>query len=293
VLQDCQVAYTGAMGVFTINQQVREMGCAQILRKGDQLQIGAFEKGVRGYLAVNGGFLGQRVMGSMSTDLRSQFGGYEGRALKTGDLLKSVQSSDSFGQANGNYGQTYDGLWKKEDKGLLQVLPIRVIKGPQVEKFTEADLQTFTNSVYTVTKESDRMGMRLEGQSLSPIGGGDILSDGILAGAIQVPGHGKPIVMLADCQTTGGYAKIAQVISVDLPRLAQMKPNETLKFEWIDLEEAQALYREAQNRAIQNIEAQNGELLNKEIKKRGVQTKQYWRLQIDGKSFDVELEEIL
>jgi allophanate hydrolase subunit 2 len=116
--------------------------------------------------------------------------------------------------------------------------------GPQHDKFTKQGIETFLNSEYTVTSDFDRMGCRLEGPFIASKEGSDIISDGIAFGAIQVPSHGKPIILLSDRQTTGGYAKIATVASVDIPKLVQRRTDDKIRFRAISVQEAQKLYRE-------------------------------------------------
>ena len=118
---------------------------------------------------------------------------------------------------------------------------IRVILGPQDKYFTEKGIDTFLSCEYTVSDKSDRMGYRFEGEEIEN-NGTDIISDGIAEGSIQVSSNGQPIIMMADRQTTGGYAKIATVISVDIPKLAQKKPGEKVKFTAVTLKEAQKEY---------------------------------------------------
>ena len=135
-------------------------------------------------------------------------------------------------------------------RGTCDECPIRVILGPQQEHFTAAALQEFVNSAYTVTPQMDRMGMRLDGPPLKHVTpeAADIVSDGVTPGVIQVPGNGQPIILLADCQTVGGYPKIATVISADLPRLAQRKPGDVLRFRAVDAEEAKAALLDLESR---------------------------------------------
>jgi allophanate hydrolase subunit 2 len=115
--------------------------------------------------------------------------------------------------------------------------------GPQDKKFTRQGVETFLGSEYTVTSDFDRMGCRLEGPFIASEGGSDIISDGIAFGSIQVPSHGKPIILLSDRQTTGGYAKIATLASVDIPKLVQRRTDDKIRFKAISVQEAQALYR--------------------------------------------------
>jgi len=163
-------------------------------------------------------------MGSKSTFLRGAIGGLEGRTLRSGDVL-------AIGQTRG---KLYPGSYVPCN--LQCRLPddekteIRVMMGPQEDSLLPESLDSFLTGTYTVTGESDRMGYRLQGPTLSHHVKADIVSDGIAPGSIQVPGHGQPIVMLADRQSTGGYAKVATVIGADLPLLGQMKPGDKLHF---------------------------------------------------------------
>ena len=136
--------------------------------------------------------------------------------------------------------------WKetyKEEPVKLSSELLRVIMGPQEDYFTKEGIKTFLNAEYKIQVDSDRMGYRLDGEAVLAVQGVDIISDGIAFGAVQITPEGLPIIMLADRQTTGGYAKIANVISVDIPRLVQLRTNEKVKFTACSVEVAQRLYR--------------------------------------------------
>lgn len=197
---------------------------------GDTLSLSAAKSGMRCCLAVSGGFDVPLVMGSASTNIKLGFGGYEGRKLKAGDKLAVGKNYKSI-----NYGKTAE-LQKYE-----KVITVRVVMGPQDEMFTETDMKLFLNQQYCVTPYLDRMGIRLNGIALKGKDGMDIISDGITFGSIQIARSGQPIILMADHQTTGGYAKIASVISVDLPKLAQVKSNDQIRFEKISVEKAEKL----------------------------------------------------
>lgn len=203
-----------------------------LLKRGDRLAIGAVEDGSVAYLAVEGGFAIAPFMGSLSTYMRSGLGGFEGRALKAGDRLPLnviAQEDDERELADSiDYGSG----------------PIRVVLGPQEDRFTAKGIETFLSATYTVTKEADRMGIRLDGDVIEHTRGADIASEGVVSGSIQVPGNGKPIILMADRQTTGGYTKIATVISADLPRVGRMKPGDTLNFTAVSVVEAEAIRRD-------------------------------------------------
>jgi biotin-dependent carboxylase-like uncharacterized protein len=206
---------------------------AQLLR-GQALKIGALTGSAVLYLAVEGGFDIAPVMGSRSTLTRGAIGGFAGRALRAGDVLPLRQ------QAAG----------EREEVMLppLDLGPpgrIRVVLGPQDDHFTPAGLRTLLESTYTVSRASDRMGMRLDGPTLEHSSrGANIISDGIAPGSIQVPGNGLPIILLADRQTTGGYPKVATVISADMPALGRMTPGSKVAFEAVDMETAEAAARQ-------------------------------------------------
>jgi len=199
--------------------------------KDDILEVGELNSGVYGYIAFAGGVACTPILGSCSTYLRGGFG----RALRRGDMLKLNAPSIPK-----------EGLYLPPE-----LIPrysghkeIRVILGPQKENFTRRGIETFLNSYYTLTPHWDRMGYRLDGPPIEHSKkGADIITDAIPAGSIQVPSSGKPIVMLADRQTTGGYAKIAVIARVDLAKMAQTRVGERIKFKAIEVEEAQALLR--------------------------------------------------
>jgi biotin-dependent carboxylase-like uncharacterized protein len=197
-----------------------------LLAAGDILKIGAVQGGA-GYLAVAGGFDVPIVLGSRSTYARAGFGCL---------LREGMQLPVGLGDLSGPESAVTQEL--TFEKG-----PIRVISGPQREMFTDEAFATFVSSDYTVTQEADRMGLRLAGPTLAHVAGADIVSDAVTPGAIQVPGDGRPIVLLADCQSVGGYAKIATVIAADLPRLGRLLPGNTLRFAMVDVETALAALR--------------------------------------------------
>lgn len=203
---------------------------AYIAKEGDVLSLSASKNGMRCYLAVAGGVDVPLVMGSASTNIKLALGGFEGRKLKAKDILKIKDSSLISVEGREVEENKYD-----------EKVKIRVVLGPQNEMFTETDIAFFTQQHYTVTKDLDRMGIRLCGIALKGKNGMDIISDGITFGSIQIARSGMPIILMADHQTTGGYAKIATVISVDLPKLAQVKPFDTVYFEAISVEEAEQL----------------------------------------------------
>ncbi len=202
------------------------------LRQGDLLRLGAVDGASVAYLAVAGGFALAPVMGSLSTYVRAGIGPLGGRPLGQDDRLPLVRDSAPDGP----------------DMELPQppeygVGPLRVVLGPQDDRFTEQALATFLSATYHVGKQADRMGLRLEGPVLKHRGSADIPSDGLVTGSIQVPGNGQPILLLNDHQTAGGYAKIATVISADLPRAGRLRPGDRLSFQAVTVDEAEAIRR--------------------------------------------------
>lgn len=190
-------------------------------RSGSVLTFSPAAVGLRTYLAAAGGFDVPLVLGSRSTNLKCGIGGFEGRALRAGDVLPVGKTAVSWEDVKDR---------RTEAISCPEEISVRVIAGPQADAFTEKGLADFYRGTYTVSEESDRMGCRLTGPAIESKQGTDIVSDGIVFGSIQVTNAGLPIVLLADRQTTGGYAKIATVVSSDLPLLAQARPGNRVRF---------------------------------------------------------------
>lgn len=216
----CRIALTGAEGAVSIDGSPAESWRAYDLPEGAILKIGAARTGMRFYLAVAGGFDLPPVLGSLSTHTRSELGGFEGRPLRAGDRLPLARLDAAAGAP----------LVLPADRRPPAGGDIRVVLGPQADAFTEAGLETFLSATYVMSDRADRMGCELDGPVVEHRDGFNIVSDGIMNGSVQVPGHGRPIVLLADRQSTGGYPKIATVIEPDLPRLAQRRPGEPVRF---------------------------------------------------------------
>ncbi|SCH66354.1 biotin-dependent carboxyltransferase family protein [Romboutsia sp. Marseille-P6047] len=230
------IAITGGNLQPKLNEIKVDMNKAIVVKKGDILSFESAIDGARSYISFSGGLDIPTIMGSKSTNVKCSIGGYNGRTLKKGDFIKFKSPKEyipNFASKNIINNETYG------NKVIL-----RVILGPQDDAFTNEGLNTFLSSTYKVTKEFDRMGCRLNGPEIEHKKQADIISDGIVLGSIQVPSHGKPIIMLTDRQTTGGYTKIGTVISVDICKLAQCKTGDIINFKQISLEEAQVLYKE-------------------------------------------------
>lgn len=237
---------------------------------GDRLCVEALP-GSRCYIAFCGGLDVPVVMGSRSTYAKALIGGLNGRALLAGDEI-------SFCAA------------KLPDNLPARCMPaehypaqklLRVIPGPQEEAFTDDGMRTFLSGEYRVGSDSDRMGCRLTGPQIAHRESANIISDGIAFGAIQVPGSGQPIIMLSDRQTTGGYTKIANVISCDLPLIAQARPGDMIRFAAVSVEEAQQLYLESIDELRRLRERFSTPVQEK-----------HFAIRIDKKQYDVRIAEI-
>jgi antagonist of KipI len=201
------------------------------VRAGEELAFPPTSSGVWSYLAVEGGFEADVFLGSASTDARARRGGFGGRALAAGDVLRAPPAKGTAREGRGLVASTIPAYPAQVDA--------RVILGPQDEMFTDDALRTFLSTPFEVSARSDRMGYHLKGPPLAFRAGADILSEAVAFGSIQVPADGRPIVLLADRQATGGYAKIATVISADLSKVAQTRPGGSLRFRAVDIDEAQ------------------------------------------------------
>ena len=231
--ESARIAVAGDVAL-KIDGEAAEPWRSYRLARGQKLRVGACRRGLRFYVAVEGGIAVAPVLASRSTHVRTGIGGIEGRRLKSGDLLPLAQDSV----------MARDGV--RFDPAKLPVAPerLRVVLGPQDDYFTADGIATFLGSDYTVARDADRMGCRLEGPAIQHAKGHNIISDGIPLGGIQVPGNGQPIVLMRDRQTTGGYPKIACMIGSDVAHLAQKRPGEAVRFVAISPDEAQALTRQ-------------------------------------------------
>jgi antagonist of KipI len=249
--QSCLIALTGGDLTPVIDGKDVPMWRPVWVKEGSVLEFGVPKKGCRTYLSVSGGFQLPKVMGSVSTYLRAEIGGYKGRALQYGDVI-GVNSPASFGEklidslqkrmGNRPFAAT---SWTLHPTWLPSYEPnptIRAMKGAEFDRFTEESRQDVFTKPFQVTPQSDRMGYRLQGPALTLTEPFELLSSAVAFGTVQVPSDGNPIVLMADHQTTGGYPRIAQVASVDLPLLAQVLPGRRVSFSEVSLEEAQRLY---------------------------------------------------
>ena len=232
------IAITGGDFTPTINGEPAPMYTAIYMNKGDVLKFGSARTGSRGYIAFSSYLDIPVVMGSRCTNMKSRIGGFKGRKLQAGDYIGL--------RIKRRYLPFFLSRKLEPDNFDQDQTKVRVVMGPQDSRFSKQGIETFLTSEYTVTSDFDRMGCRLEGAFIAPKESSDIISDGIAFGSVQVPSHGKPIILLADRQTTGGYAKIATVASVDIPKVVQRKTDHRIHFEAITVQEAQNLYMEEQ-----------------------------------------------
>ena len=245
ILAPADLAVTGADIKMTLNDQPVQTWASFKVKAGDVLDIQQVKSGCRAYLAVSGGIDVPAVMGSRSTYVGATIGGYRGRVLKAGDVIKCAR-----GQRLGSPRQMPADLMPAYPTELT----IRAIPGPQDDFFKEG-LEVLFQSDFMVSTQADRMGYRLQGPQIEIHRGmpKSIISEPTMPGGVQIPADQQPIILMVE-QTVGGYTKIVTVISVDLPRVAQATPGDTIRFEKVSLETAHALYREQQKK-LQNLEA--------------------------------------
>jgi antagonist of KipI len=202
------------------------------IRESETVRFGASRSGARAYLCVRGGIAVEPFLGSASTHVLSGLGGFEGRALRKGDRVE-------LGAANS--------LFRKiavSPKALESLQPHRVIRvtdGPQSDWFAESSWKTLCGNAFRISEQSNRMGIRLEGPPIPLDASREMLSEGVSLGAIQVPPSGQPIILFVEQQTTGGYPKVANVISADLHSLGQLRPRDEIRFERVEMSEARSL----------------------------------------------------
>ncbi|MFD1675843.1 biotin-dependent carboxyltransferase family protein [Alicyclobacillus fodiniaquatilis] len=210
------------------------------LESGATLQIGTALAGARLYLAVQGGFRIQETLGSQSTLTRFQLGGVDGRTLTAGDILPIRRQNAPPLQGLAQLGErVWAPRWRVADEtgSKTGVITIRALIGEQYHLFAPDVQRAFFEQAFRIDVKSDRMGLRLAGETVTPPTM-DMRSEPVVFGSVQVPASGQPIILMADCQTTGGYPKIATVIGADLPKLAQARPHDVVRFVQVDLAHA-------------------------------------------------------
>lgn len=230
--EDMIIAIVGASMNPTLNGKKIKQGRPIQVNKGDTLSIGKAIQGVRTYLSVKGGFIIPKIFNSKSTNNIANFGGFFGRPLKAGDQIP-IATPFKIGRLS----------WGLYTRGHFPINShiIHFIRGRQYDWFTSEAKQTWLHSQFTISKDSNRVGYRLLGPTLETNKKQELATEGTTFGSIQVPSNGHPIILMADRQPTGGYPKIGEVISVDLPKLSQLKPGDHVQFIEVSLKEAHKL----------------------------------------------------
>lgn len=229
------IALTGADFGASIDSVSLPMWCSIEVQPGQTVALGPSRSGARAYLCIQGGIAVEPFLGSASTHVLSGLGGFDGRALRKGDRLE-------LGAANP--------LFRKRTlapKMLERLEPrniIRVTGGPQGDWFANSAWRTFCDGAFRVSEQSNRMGIRLEGPPIPLESSREMITEGVSLGAVQAPPSGQPIILFVDQQTTGGYPKIANVISADVHSLGQLRPRDVIRFERIEMSAARSLLLE-------------------------------------------------
>jgi antagonist of KipI len=229
------VALTGSDFAPTLDNVPVPVWSSVEIRAGQILQVGPTRTGARCYLCVRGGIDVKEFLGSASTHLLSGLGGFEGRALRKGDVLKLGRTSEGF--------RTFRkrNLARRALEKLAPRKVLRVTAGPQSDWFSAETRKMLYAGTYRVSEDSNRMGLRLEGTAITSVTGGEMISEGVSLGAVQITAGGMPIILFVEQQTTGGYPKIANVISADLSSLGQLRPRDEIRLELVEMETARAL----------------------------------------------------
>jgi antagonist of KipI len=229
------IALTGSDFGATLDDARVNLWRSMAVKDGQTLHVGATRSGARSYLCVQGGITVKPFLGSASTHLLSGLGGYEGRALRKGDVLQTGLATSPFTKKT------------VAPRALEQLSPhklLRVTPGPQSNSFPESSLRQFYAGTYRVAEDSNRMGLCLEGPLIAQDSSGEMITEGVSLGAVQITAGGLPIILFVEQQTTGGYAKIANVISADLHSLGQLRPRDEIRFQPVDWSAARALLLE-------------------------------------------------
>ena len=248
-ITDCRIALTGTKDGYLSLQDETGFNLdvpsyrSIAIKAGRLVRLGILPDSNTATIAIAGGFDLPLLFDSMATSPNAMIGGVEGRLLKDGDMI-ALGDDETPDMAEFQ-------LAPPEDHNG----PIRIVYGPQDYRFTAAAKENLITTPYQITPVLNRMGMRLDGMALAHIDNADIPSDGIVKGSIQVPGNGIPIILMADHQTTGGYTKIATVISADLPQLARMRPGQSITFQSISVNQAEEIAKKTEHDVVQAIHA--------------------------------------
>jgi antagonist of KipI len=246
---DALIALAGAEQSASIHDRLIPTWRPVAVRAGSVLACGAVTGGCRAYLAVAGGIDVPPVLGSRSTYMRAAIGGLDGRMLKPADVLPTatppplgnrIAARLARGDAAVSVAKWGVGRSLRPRYGGSPT--VRVLAGAHTQQLTSSSRDAFLRAEFRIGSQSDRMGYRLEGPALELSASLELLSEAVAFGTVQLPPNGNPIVLMADRQTTGGYPRIGEVATVDLPLLAQLKPGDAVRFRAISLDEAQSLY---------------------------------------------------
>ena len=228
-ITDTRIALCGADLSAHLDGEPVALWWTSRLYAGQRLTFGRRRAGARAYLAVAGGFAVPSVLGSRSTLLRAGWGGYKGRRLQAGDVLEGFPATPALSER---------GLRAGDIPSYALPAYLSLLPGPHSSAFTQGGWETLLSGAYVLTPQSDRMGYRLDGPPIERTEAGEVLSEAMPFGGLQVPPDGRPILLMADRQTTGGYPLIGTVISADLPRAGQLAPGDSVRFGAVTLEEA-------------------------------------------------------
>ena len=230
--QGAIAALTGSDFGATVNDANLKPGTSLEIQPGQTLRLGPTNSGARCYLCVQGGIAVTPFLGSASTHILSGLGGFEGRALKKGDMLQIGSPTKAFRKKT---------IAPQVSEQLSRRNVLRVTPGPQADWFSQQTLRVFCAGTYRVGEQSNRMGLRLEGPAISQRKAKQMITEGVSLGAIQVPPGGSPIILFVEQQTTGGYPKIANIISADIHHVGQLRPRDEIRFEEVTFETARSL----------------------------------------------------
>ncbi len=243
------IAYAGEGAILKFGNQLLPANRPIFIPVDSIISLQNSSRGSRTYLAIVGGFDVPTVLNSYSTYLPAQIGGVNGRALQTGDVLTSKENLTALNKVlinslSGEHIAYPNWSVSKSAMGLQNTNVIRVMAGPETSWFDSSSVDRMLTSGFILSQQSNRMGYRLKGPVIERINTSELLSTAVTMGTIQVSGNGELILLMADCQTTGGYPRIAQVASVDLPLCGQLKPGDQIFFKQISQAEAEMLYIE-------------------------------------------------
>lgn len=233
--QDATIAITGSDFGATLDDRSLPVYATISVKGGQSVKFGPTKSDARVYLCIRGGIAIPESFGSRSTHLLSGLGGFEGRALRKGDVLPAGDPAKLPPP------QQFNERWRRL---LTPRKTIRITRGPQWDSFSEAARTDFIEQTYLVTEEANRMGIRLKGSEFELASTGEMITEGVSLGAIQVTPGGQPIILFVEQQTTGGYPKIANVIAADLGSVGQLRPRDEIRFELVTMDAARELYRE-------------------------------------------------